>query len=122
MNAHPCGSVNCSFLICAVTSANQKAQTASALYTTRYLLYTKKRVKYVSAIPSLKLYLPFFYLKMFPCSEYRRMKWNWVGCVLQIKGLLREMDYLNGIIPEDPYCQRFSCAISLFLAERSYPG
>lgn len=36
----------------------------------------------------------------------------------QMMGPLRKIDYLNSIIPEDLYYQRFSCAIPLFIFGR----
>lgn len=37
---------------------------------------------------------------------------------VQMMGPLWKIDYLNSIIPEDEYCQRFSCTIPLFLFGR----
>lgn len=81
-----------------------------------FVVYKEKNQMQLSAVPSLKSssILSFESVSMFS-SEYRRMEWNWVGYVcMQMRAPLRKMDYLNGVFPEDVYCQRFSCAIPLY--------
>lgn len=58
---------------------------------------------------------------MFPCflSIYA---WNGTGWgVYANVGPVRKMNYLNSIISENVCCQRFSCAVPLFLAETFLP-
>lgn len=72
MSACPSGSVNCSFPVCAVASPNQKAQTTSSC--TIFVAYKEE-----NKVPSLKLYLSFFDLKMFPCFALSIQRWNGAG-------------------------------------------
>lgn len=107
---------NCSFPTCAIAFPNQKAQMTVFLLT-KYLFYAKKRIKYISSVPSLKSWLSFFDLKMIPCLVLSVCGWNgtgWGVCA-QMNGLLRKMDCLGDVIPEDVYCQRVSCASPSFI-------